>query len=158
MSTIIKSVLGAVAVFLALASANPAGASSGPPQHGEGTYSVTGVDVLDVRPAGNVVFVHQILSIDNAGVLTGPSQADVTCLIRPDGSGGCVGREHFVGSIDGRSGTAEFQVELSVGADGFRGRLTVLDGTGGLQGLHGTGTFQGGSTGVNSLDYVFSNS
>lgn len=123
--------------------------------HGTGTYAVTGVTVHSTQQIGPYTVVMQTLQIDNAGVLSGPSTADVTCSFDATGAGACGGVEHFTGTVDGRSGTATFAVGLTVDATGFHGSLVVVDGDGGLEGLRGTGTFEGGATGVNALDYRF---
>jgi hypothetical protein len=123
--------------------------------HGVGTYQVTGADVHSAAPIGTATLIDQTLFIDNAGVLTGPSQADVKCLIRADGTGACAGVETLTGTIGGRTGTARFAVGLSIDFSGFHGTFVALNGTGGLAGLYGVGSFEGGSSGTNSFDYGF---
>jgi Protein of unknown function (DUF3224) len=133
--------------------AGPVAAS--PVTHGDGTYQVTGVAVHSSSQIGSYTIVKQTLSIDNEGVLTGPSTADVTCAFAPTGEGGCAGVEHFTGTIGGRTGTATFAVGLTVDAAGFHGTFVALSAGGGLTGLRGTGSFEGGPTGTNSFDYSF---
>lgn len=69
-----------------------------------GTYAVTGAAVRSTKPIGQYTRIDQRLFIDNAGVLSGPSSADVTRLIGPTGDGRCIGSEHFDGTIGGRTG------------------------------------------------------
>lgn len=123
---------------------------------GVGTYRVTSAVVRSATPIGTSTLIDQTLFIDNAGVLSGPSSADVRCLIKADGTGGCAGIETFTGTIGGRSGTARFAVGLTIDATGFHGTFVALSGTGGLAGLIGVGGFEGGATGTNSFTYSFS--
>lgn len=116
---------------------------------------MTNVVVRSATPLGTSTLVDQTLFIDNAGVLSGPSSADVHCLVKADGTGACAGIETFTGSIGGRTGTARFAVGLTIGVTGFNGTFVALSGTGGLAGLAGIGHFEGGATGTNDLTYTF---
>jgi hypothetical protein len=135
--------------------ASVAGAATSTVTHGVGTYQVTGATVHSATPVGTATLIDQTLFIDNAGVLNGPSSADVRCLIKADGTGACAGVETFNGTIGNRSGTARFAVGLTIDATGFHGTFITLNGTGDLTSLHGTGHFEGGASGTNSFDYSF---
>jgi hypothetical protein len=135
--------------------ASAAGAATNTLTHGVGTYQVTGATVRSATPVGTSTLIDQTLFIDNAGVLAGPSSADVRCLIKADGTGACAGVETFTGTIGNRSGTARFAVGITIDATGFHGAFITLNGTGDLTSLHGTGRFEGGNTGTNSFDYSF---
>jgi hypothetical protein len=85
------------------------------------------------------------------GSFTGTSLLQGSCVVRASGQGVCRARETFTGTVDGRSGTAEFQdvsfLDQTTGA--IRGSFTIVGGTGDLANLHGRGTFQGvGTTGT----------
>jgi hypothetical protein len=133
----------------------PTAGASPPFTQGSGTYAVVGVTVHDVRQVGNYTLIRQTLTIDNEGVLDGLSDADVVCAFEPSGEGACAGVERFAGTIGGRTGTATFTVGLTVDAAGFHGVFHALDGDGGLEGLVGSGTFEGGPTGVNAFTFRF---
>ena len=124
--------------------------------HDVGTYTVTGAEVHSTRQIGSYTFVKQTLSLENEGVLDGPSTADVTCAFSATGEGACAGVEHFTGTIGGRNGTTTFAVGLTVDATGFHGAFVAVDGDGGLDGLSGHGSFEGGTTGTNEFTYSFS--
>jgi hypothetical protein len=135
-----------------------AGPASAAPDvaHEVGTYAVTGAEVHSTRQIGSYTIVEQTLSLENEGVLDGPSTADVTCAFSATGEGGCAGVEYFTGAIGGRTGTATFAVALTVDATGFHGAFFAIDGDGGLDGLRGYGSFEGGTTGTNEFTYSFS--
>jgi Protein of unknown function (DUF3224) len=135
--------------------ASVAGAATNTVSHGVGTYQVTGATVRSATPIGTSTLIDQTLFIDNAGVLNGPSSADVRCLIKADGTGACAGVETFNGTIGNRSGTAHFAVGITIDATGFHGAIITLNGTGELAGLHGAGRFEGTTSGTNSFDYSF---
>jgi hypothetical protein len=147
-----SSVIGVIAALTSLGAST---ASAGQQLSGEGTYAVTGVEVHSTTQVGAYTIVSQTLSIDNAGVLDGPSTADVICAFAATGTGTCAGVEQFSGSIGGRSGTATFAVGLTVDAAGFHGTFVSIDGDGGLEGLRGKGSFEGGATGTNDFTWSF---
>jgi hypothetical protein len=113
--------------------------------------------VHGTRQVGSTTIVVQTLSIDDSGVLDGPSTADVVCAFDPAGAGAgaCLGVEWFEGTIDGRTGSASFAVGLTVVTTGFHGSFAVVASDGGLAGLRGSGSFEGGTTGTNSFDHGF---
>jgi Protein of unknown function (DUF3224) len=139
---------------LALVAASPASAAP-PLSYGTGTYALTDAVVHSTTQVGDYVVVEQTLSIDNAGVLDGPSAADLTCTFAATGEGVCAGVEQFSGTIGGRTGTALFAVAATVDSAGFHGAFVAVRGEGGLTGLRGYGSFEGGPTGTNDLHFGF---
>lgn len=139
---------------LALVAASPASAAS-PLSYGTGAYALTGAVVHSTTQVGAYVVVEQTLSLDNDGVLDGPSTADLTCTFAATGEGVCAGIEHFSGTIGGRTGEAVFAVGATVDAAGFHGTFFAVRGVDGLSGLRGYGSFEGGPTGTNDLHFGF---
>jgi Protein of unknown function (DUF3224) len=137
-----------------LVAASPASAAS-PLAYGTGTYALTGAVVHSTTQVGDYVVVEQTLSIDNDGVLDGPSVADLTCTFAATGEGVCAGVEQFAGTIGGRSGTATFAVGATVDSAGFHGTFAAVRGDGDLVGLRAYGSFEGGATGTNDLRFGF---
>jgi Protein of unknown function (DUF3224) len=148
-------VLGALPLILLLSS--PA-AATGPPADATGSFTQVGFTPSNERVVGGV-FMFDFTETDVlTGTLTGTSVVEGSCVVRPTGTASCQGLETFTGTVDGRSGTAEFWNVFEVdGATGsFSGRFTALGGTGDLASLQGHGTFEGtGTIGTYALRITF---
>lgn len=78
------------------------------------------------------------------GVLQGTIESNETAKVHADGSIDVTARETFTGSVNGISGTLEFQEHSSIDSAGnTSGRFEVVNGSGGLAGARGRGTLQG---------------
>src|SRR6266508_145879 len=148
-------VLGTLPLVLLLSS--PA-AATGPPAAATGSFTQVSFTSSDERVVG-AVFMFDFTETDVlTGTLTGTSVLEGSCVVRPTGTASCQALETFTGTVDGRSGTAEFWNVFEVdGATGsFSGRFTALGGTGDLASLQGQGTFEGtGTTGTYALRITF---
>jgi hypothetical protein len=124
------------------------------------TGSVTQISFTPVERTGcGAVFMFDFTEIDLiSGDVTGTSVVDGSCVVRPIGTASCQALETFTGTIEGRSGTAEFSnvLEVDLATGSFSGRFTAIGGTGDLANLQGTGTFEGtGPTGTYALRITF---
>jgi hypothetical protein len=149
------TVLGALPLLLLIWS--PA-AIAAPPTVLVGSFTQVSFTTSNERAVG-ASFMFDFTETDTlTGGLTGTSEIEGSCNFRPTGFTVCRGVETFTGTVDGRSGTAQFWnvLEVNVFTGDFTGRFTALSGTGDLVTLHGQGTFAGsGTTGTHALQAMF---
>ena len=116
-----------------------------------GTFVQTSFVPSNTRTVDGVTLFDFTEQDTLTGSFTGTSVLQGSCVVRASGQGVCRARETFTGTVDGRSGTAEFQdvsfLDQTTGA--IHGSFAIVSGTGQLANLHGHGTFQGvGTTGT----------
>ena len=151
----VLTALGALPLVLLLSS--PARAAA-PPTVLVGSFTQVSFATSNERLVG-AAFMFDFTETDTlTGDLTGTSDLEGRCTVRPTGFAVCQALETFTGTVDGRTGMAQFwnvfEVDFSTGA--FTGRFTAVGGTGGLANLQGQGTFSGtGTTGTYALQVTF---
>ena len=121
-------------------------AAAGPPVPASGNFLQLSYTESNVRDTGSVRH-YDFVEVDLlGGTAFGITTVRGQCTVHiTTGVGQCHARADFVGSIGGRSGTAEFNevFEVNRQAATLSGHFTVLHGAGGLDDLHGEGTFGG---------------
>ena len=140
------SVSGAFVIGVsALLTIAPWGATASPPVTGSGWYTVTGAAVTGVRLADGNVFVTETEYADATGTLTGTFAHDLVVTIHPDGSLNFRGTGTFTGTVNGLPGTFTDTIEGqgSVVSADLHGTITILRGSGDLEGLPGHMTIEG---------------
>jgi hypothetical protein len=155
MRTLVTLATIGIAVF---ALANPVGAE--PPTTALGTFSLVDlanrIITLERTADGN-----QIMSVRHetplySGGLNGIAVDDYALIVRADGSVTGQGTETCSAcTIGGRTGDYTATFALRGTTAHVSGRLTFQSGSGGLAGLHGGGTFEGGVTGSYAYDFLF---
>ena len=101
------------------------------------------------RTFGPVIIVTEDSTTQLTGTLSGTVAEHDFIIVRPDGTFTQFVRSTFTGSVDGRTGTAPLLVFVNGNESQFTGRFVLLPGTGGLAGVHGSGTIEGsGATGT----------
>jgi len=119
---------------------------------GSGTMAITGVTLLDLRVADGNRFFTRSLTGTFTGTLAGTFTSVVVVTQRDNGIETVRGTRLFTGTVAGRSGSCEIRVEAAgVVPSSFQGHWTITSCTGGLEGLHGHGTFV--STGLGTSAY-----
>jgi hypothetical protein len=124
-----------------------------------GTLTLTShVQTLIHAADGNLAYAAVDISVDT-GVITGTTTDTYTFTGHPDGMITGQGRETCSScTIDGRTGsyTANFTFFATATFSQFHGQFTFVSGQGGLAGLRGEGTYQGGgNTGTFTLNIHF---
>ena len=111
-----------------------------------GAYIQLSVSQSNVRETGSVMhydFTETDLLI---GTVSGLLTVEGQCMVRESGEGRCHARGEFVGTAAGQSGTLEFVHNFDVNLTNMTlgdGHFTLQHGTGGLEDLHGQGSFGG---------------
>lgn len=147
---LLKIVLLATA-FLSLVSV----AYASKPSTGTGNFTASST-VVNTRTAGeNTVFDSKI-SFTATGMLAGTCVGTSHSVLLPNGHGTTHGVCTFNGSIMGKSGTVIFRFQATGEGASFQGRIVGGHGSGGLAGLHSTGTFQGMATGATTSAGTYS--
>jgi hypothetical protein len=152
-----RSCLAGAAVLLAgLASCvAPAAASSA--ATASGTFTFVSDTRTPIRTADGNTIVDEVASIAYAGDLSGTVTATDTIVVHPDGSVEGHGREVCDScTIGGRTGAFTALFAFRGSATHFAGSEVFVDGSGGLKGLRGGGTFEGnGASNTYSYHYQF---
>ena len=156
-TTVARRILTGTAMALAAlaALAVPAGA------HGEATATGALTFLSDTKtPIGQAdgnVFIHEGASISYTGGLTGIADANDIVVAHSDGSADGFGTETCRScTIGGRTGSFTAVFAFHGSSTGVTGREIFVSASGGLAGLHGGGSFQGGPAGnTYSYDYRF---
>jgi hypothetical protein len=123
-----------------------------------GTFTRQNLSSVVVRDLNNVVFFHNVDSITYTGGLVGVATDTYTARgVFGNDTGGAHGTEVCdLCTIGGRTGsyTAVFNFKEPRGFGPISGTETFISGTGGLVGLHGSGSFQSNGT-VNTYSYSY---
>ena len=139
---------GLVALSLAIAGLAAPDAQAGPPQPAEGDFSVEGLQVISVQPAGKVCLVELEAAFSLTGTLEGLFLADFFIIHL----GPCdqpaeevfVAKGTFDGEVDGEAGSFDFSFVGDIDAQGnAEGDLVIHSGTGDLENLSGRITLSG---------------
>jgi hypothetical protein len=139
----------AVAALLAV----PAAAH--PTRTAAGSFNFLTDQKTPIGQAHGTVFIREVASIEYSGGLSGVVQAVDTLVVRADGSVTGFGSESCRScTIGGRTGSFTAGFAFHGDAAGIAGRETFTHGSGGLAGLHGGGSFQGGPAG-NTYSYYY---
>lgn len=149
-------------LFLAVASSFTATAavSASEPTQVTFTQTVTSDVFIPIRSAGGNTFFVDVAGGEYVGLGT-YTQTDYF-LLHADGTGVFRGVDTCVCTIDGRSGTITVRYTGTMAADGtFVSPFVIVNGTGDLAGIHGTGVTTGVFTGsfpafyTNVMQYHF---
>ena len=146
-------------LFALLGVGAPAGAA-GPPTAATGTFQIpAATDNLTITKlvAGNIFF-HEVAPLIYAGDVTGPALDTDDFVVHANGTFQGQGVETCAScTIGGRTGSYVAEFNFVGNGDDYTGRLTILDGAGGLSGLRGGGFFAGTESGTGgTYDYQFS--
>ena len=133
--------VGAIAAALALLPATTA--SAAPNLATGGFVFVSDTQIPTAFPGGNVVLSEQSV-LQYSGDLSGIAYDTDTFVVHADGSFQGWGTEVCSPCSLGRhAGTFTSTFTFRGAGDSYIGRETITGATGGLAGLHGSGTFQG---------------
>jgi hypothetical protein len=144
--------------LLAAAAATAVAAAPGaatPPQAATGTFAVVTATPTSSRTADGNTFVTVERTAALSGTFTGAATDTVRLVMHANGTTTIHGEGTCVCTVGGLTGTFDYRFS---GAGTFpttlTGRYVVGHGTGGLEGLHGRGSFAG-SFFVAALDGTF---
>ena len=98
--------------------------------------------VISVRTAGGNTIITLEITACFHGTFDGTWVGTERDVFRADGTGTVQGSGVFSGTVNGRSGTMVFSYQVSATRNGDVTHWVVDEGTGGLAGLSGQGTFQ----------------
>ncbi len=119
------------------------------PSNGSGGFTSTSMP-MNVRMAGPNTLIHAKSSFTSTGTFAGTCDGTSDAVTLARGRAITHGVCTFTGSVNDKSGTAVFRFQATGRGTSFHGTFVVGDGSGGLAGLHATGTFQGMATGPTS--------
>ena len=134
-----------------------------PPMQGSGNYTITGVapDVPNIRQADGNTIIPITFFVKYTGTLEGTSTLEATLIVHPNGLQTFQGFDTFTGKVAGVEGTMVRRAvgKIEPGLNGFiHGQGPVVSGTGGLENLRGSSTFQRSPPnpfGIYELNYHF---
>jgi hypothetical protein len=121
--------------------------AAGHPFDASGTSVTTSFDPYNFRfapPCGCVVTFFDFTAGGTlSGTFQGQFRIEDSCVVPPTGRAACHGTNTFTGTVNGVSGTVQFNQTdfLDVVTGSSEGTITAVDGTGGLANLRGHGTF-----------------
>jgi len=98
--------------------------------------------VISVRTAGRTTTTTLEITACFHGTFEGTWVGTERDVFRADGTGTVQASGVFSGTVNGRSGTLVFSLQVSITRNGDVSRWVVDQGTGDLAGLHGQGTTQ----------------
>jgi len=98
--------------------------------------------VISVRTAGRTTITTLEITACFHGTFEGTWVGTERDVFRADGTGTVQATGVFSGTVNGRSGTTVFSLQVSITRNGDESQWVVDQGTGGLAGLHGQGTTQ----------------
>lgn len=126
---------------------------------GSGIMTITGVTLLDSKVSGPNRFFTRSVNGTFTGTLAGTFTSVITVTQRDNGIETLHGTRVFTGTVAGRSGTCEIEVTAAGAVGAPVGHFTITTCTGGLEGLHGHGTFQSIGFGISAytVQFNFSN-
>jgi hypothetical protein len=115
-------------------------ASASAPSTANGSFTGT-VAITSVREADGNTIVTAIETQTLTGFMSGTRVAVGVQTIHPDGTFNAHDTGTFIGTVEGRSGTAVITGSSTGVGNAGSGQLVVELGTAGLAGLHAEGTF-----------------
>jgi Protein of unknown function (DUF3224) len=128
----------------AVAAATAIPASATPPTPVTGTFAVVTATPTSTRTADGNTFTTLTRTAALSGTFTGTTTDTVTLVMHSNGTTSLRGAGTCVCTVEGRTGTFDYRFS---GAGTFPtsvvGRFVAGHGTGGLEGLHGQGSFSG---------------
>ena len=133
-----------------VATATPA--EAGRPTEAAGSWDYF-TEVADVREAGCNTFLTLTETDEFSGTISGESNSDLntpTVVLHCNGSVSVHGRTYFDEvTVEGRTGSMVMLAHgrLAAGATEWSGQWTILSASGGLEGLHGHGSWWGPGAG-----------
>jgi len=121
-----------------------------PPSPVSGTFTETSSTTTDFKEAGGNTFITETGIFELGGDVSGSCVQDVRILTHGSGQITAQGVATCDVTIDGKSGTMVLRTVLTGDAatGTGEGHFTIVSGTGGLENLHGQGTFQGLASGT----------
>jgi hypothetical protein len=113
--------------------------------NGSGTIPSTAFNVTSTRDVGRFTIINANIGDQYTGFLSGLATGTFSEVMNnTTGTSVFHGTEVCTCTVAGRTGTISVFFEGTTAADGSaRGRLVVFDGSGGLRGVSGQGTFAG---------------
>lgn len=131
-------------LVFAAATALAAPAAASPPKPATGTFAVVTATTTDVRTADGNTFLTVTRTAVLSGTFTGTTTDEVRIVMHSNGTTSVHGTGTCVCTVEGRSGTFDYRFQGSgTFPTTLAGRYVVRHGTGGLEGLHGVGSFSG---------------
>jgi hypothetical protein len=138
MRKLVLLVLGLAAV----ATAAPVWAT--PPQPSTDTFALLSSTTTSVRTADGNTFLTVTRTALLTGTFNGTTTDTVVLVMHSNGTTSLRGEGVCTCSVEGRTGTFEYRFRGSgTFPTSASGQYVVMHGTGGLEGLHGVGTFTG---------------
>jgi hypothetical protein len=129
-------------VVAAAVLAAPAAAT--PPTPATGTFAVLTATPTDVRTANGNTFITVARTAAISGTFTGIATDTIMLVMHSNGTTSVHGAGTCVCTVDGRTGTFDYRFRGSgTFPTTLSGRYVVGHGTGGLEGLHAEGPFDG---------------
>jgi hypothetical protein len=137
-----RKLLFLVVVVSAALVAVPAGAT--PPSPVTGTFAVVTFTPTSSRTADGNTFIEGTRTAVLSGTFTGTTTDTITLVMFSNGTTGVHGEGTCVCETEGHAGTLDYRFEGSgTFPTTFSGQYVVGHGTGGLEGLHARGPFEG---------------
>jgi hypothetical protein len=149
-----KVVFAALPLLAPLLLLLPASANASTLLSGGGSFTATG-DIISVRQVDGNTIVTATEVQPLTGVLNGVRRAEGITIFHPDGTFTASDTGVFTGTVDGRTGSIVISgASHGVGNTGT-GTILGYQGTGGLAGLHFSGTFQPTVTGPTTAEGTY---
>lgn len=155
MKKLLTAIVAAATVVLGFA---PAADAAGPPVTATGTFTLS-ENITSMSQAGTNLIFTEVSPGTSAGDAGGSFVDADTFVVHADGSFEGAGREICAScTIGSRTGSYVAAFTFSGSGDSYTGHTTYLQGTDGLAGIHGGGTFAGtisGGGGTYTYQYLF---
>jgi Protein of unknown function (DUF3224) len=133
-----------ILVLLAAVAVMTTSVGATPPSSVTGTFAVVSLTPTDSRTAGGNTFTTAQRTAVLSGTFNGTTTDTVQIVEHANGTTSVFGVGTCVCTIDGQTGTFEYRFQGSGTFPGdLSGQFVVGRATGGLQGLHAQGTFDG---------------
>jgi hypothetical protein len=117
------------------------------PTSAAGNFVVTSWAITSVRTANGNTFMNFANTETLTGTFVGTSTSAISVIVHPSGDFNVEHIMTFTGTVDGKSGTMIIKFEAKGTGFGYGAPVSaqwvIQKGTGGLAGIHGTGTFEG---------------
>jgi len=118
------------------------GAYATRPSSGSGTFTATNGAPTARSAGGNMIITHSVM-FTITGAIAGTCKGEERDVVHPDGTTTFHGSCTFTGSAGEKSGTTIDRYNGKASMNSLEGRFVVGQGTAGLEGFHGVGTFKG---------------